>query len=202
MLLFEAVLSCLQFLQSLGAANILSNLLVGTGRTSAKIRTRDVSLTRPVQSSKNDKLYLGYRHSSMSLARVSKKAAERVLVVDNEPEVALTIKIGLEREAISSDVYIDPMKALKQFRRHSGHYFLVLSDIRMVKMSGFELVRHIRSIRPETNIILMTAFEIDKSEFVKVFPSTNVDDFLQKPFSMGTLNNLVHKYSERRLKNV
>ena len=138
----------------------------------------------------------------MSLARVSKKAAERVLVVDNEPEVALTIKIGLEREAISSDVYIDPMIALKQFRRHSGHYFLVLSDIRMVKMSGFELVRHIRSIRPETNIILMTAFEIDKSEFVKVFPSTKVDDFLQKPFSMGTLNNLVHKYSERRLKNV
>jgi two-component system, NtrC family, response regulator PilR len=123
-------------------------------------------------------------------------------VVDNESEAALKIKIELESEAISSDVYNDPLKALKQFRRHPDDYFLVLSDVRMAKMSGFELVRHIRSIRPEAYVILMTAFEIDISEFEKVFPSTKVNDILQKPFSMSTLNNLIQKYANRELTNV
>ena len=140
----------------------------------------------------------------MVLAGSVKKgnAVNRVLVVDNEPDIAITVKIGLESEGFGSDVYIDPLEALKQYHRSPDDYFLVLSDIRMPKMSGFELVRLIRSIRPDTNVILMTAFEIDISEFEKVFPSTKVNDILQKPFSMGTLNNLIQKYANRGLTNV
>ena len=55
----------------------------------------------------------------------------------------------------------------------------------------FEFVRRVRSVRPEAKIVLMTAFAIDLSEFVKVFPSTKVDGFIQKPFSMSALDDTI-----------
>jgi DNA-binding response OmpR family regulator len=128
--------------------------------------------------------------------------AKKVLAIDNEQDIAMIIKIGLESEGFESDVYVDPLDALKQYSRSPDSYFLVLSDVRMPKMSGFQLARMVRSIRPEANVILMTAFEIDKSEFGMVFPSMKVDDFLQKPFSISTLHDLVLKYSNQSVRTV
>ena len=59
---------------------------------------------------------------------------------------------------------------------------LVLSDIRMPSISGFELVRRVKHLRPEMKIILMTVFKINQSEAQIVLPSTKVDAFLNKPF--------------------
>jgi CheY-like chemotaxis protein len=123
------------------------------------------------------------------------KPGGKILVVDNDPETALTIKMELERKGISSDAFSDPLKALKHFGRHSDDYVLVLSDVRMPAMSGFKLVRRIRSIQPDTKIILMTSFEIDSSEFVRVFPSTKVDGLLQKPFAIPAVCNIIFNHS-------
>ena len=56
-------------------------------------------------------------------------------------------------------------------------------------MNGYELVRRIRTIRPETKVILMTALETDRTEISKILPSINIDGFLAKP---GSLENLVN----------
>jgi len=117
--------------------------------------------------------------------------AGKILIVDNELQSAVTIKIALDSDGMRSDAFNDPQKALEQFKLRPDDYLLILSDIRMPAMSGFEFVRQIRKIRPEASVILMTAFEIDTSEFVKVFPSTKVDGFIQKPFSMDALNEVI-----------
>ena len=52
----------------------------------------------------------------------------------------------------------------------------------MSGMSGFELVRRVKELRPEMKVILMTAFKIDMKEAQIVLPSTKVDAFLNKPF--------------------
>jgi len=165
-----------------------------------------IPLVRCSWGSKKDKLYPGYNLPCVVLkigsTKNATKVADRILVVEDEPDIALTIKVALESEGFCSDIFTDPQEALKQYRRCSDSYFLVLSDVRMPEMSGFELVRRIRSIRPESNIVLMTSFEIDNSEFVKVFPSTKVDGFLQKPFSMSTLNELVLRYGNRNLNSL
>ena len=68
---------------------------------------------------------------------------------------------------------------------------LVLSDIRMASKSGFELVRHVKDLRPEMKITLMTAFKINQSEAQIVLPSTKVDAFLNKPFRSAELIDAV-----------
>jgi two-component system, response regulator YesN len=67
----------------------------------------------------------------------------------------------------------------------------VLSDIRMPGMSGIKLARKVKEINPKVKVILMTSFEIRDNEFSKVFPSTQVDGFVQKPIQIEDLTNKI-----------
>jgi CheY-like chemotaxis protein len=72
-----------------------------------------------------------------------------------------------------------------------------VADIsRMPQMTGFEFVRQVRKIMPNTKVILMTAFEINKSEFDIVFPSIYVNALLRKPFMTLQLCAFIHKQLE------
>ena len=54
-------------------------------------------------------------------------------------------------------------------------------------MSGIQLSRKVKEINPNVKVVLMTAFEIRDNEFSKVFPSTQVDGFVQKPIGIKEL---------------
>ena len=64
---------------------------------------------------------------------------------------------------------------------------LVLSDIRMPQMNGYELVNKIRTLKPKIKIILMSAFEIREAELSRVLPSINIDRLISKPISLKSL---------------
>jgi YesN/AraC family two-component response regulator len=66
-----------------------------------------------------------------------------------------------------------------------------VSDIRMPALSGIQLARKVKEINPNVKVVLMTAFEIRGDEFSKVFPSTSVDGFIQKPFGIRDLTNKI-----------
>jgi CheY-like chemotaxis protein len=63
----------------------------------------------------------------------------------------------------------------------------LVSDVRMPALTGFQLVRKIRDLRPEMKVMLMTMFEVNKPEFEAVFPSTPIDDVIRKPFTSSQL---------------
>jgi two-component system response regulator YesN len=67
----------------------------------------------------------------------------------------------------------------------------MLSDIRMPGLSGIQLARKVKEVNPGVKVVLMTAFEIRDSEFSKVFPSTQIDGFVQKPIGMNDLANKI-----------
>jgi two-component system, response regulator YesN len=67
----------------------------------------------------------------------------------------------------------------------------MLSDIRMPGISGIKLARKVKEINPKVKVILMTSFEIKDNEFSKVFPSTQVDGFVQKPILIEDLTNKI-----------
>jgi YesN/AraC family two-component response regulator len=67
----------------------------------------------------------------------------------------------------------------------------MLSDIRMPGISGIKLARKVKEINPKVKVILMTSFEIKDNEFSKVFPSTQVDGFVQKPIQIKDLTNKI-----------
>jgi len=111
---------------------------------------------------------------------------KKILVVDDEPDITSSIKNGLQRKGFEVDTYNDPTDALSNFKPDT--YDLLLIDIRMPKMNGFELYREVKKKSSDVRICFFTAFEVYYDEFRKMFPNLEVRCFLRKPI---TINDLV-----------
>jgi CheY-like chemotaxis protein len=114
-----------------------------------------------------------------------------LLVVDDDVDIVQVLKLGLLRNRFSVDAFTNPEEALQNFKSNADSYCLVLSDIRMPGLSGIQLTKRIKAINPNVKLVLMTAFEIKDYEFSKVFPSTNVDGFIQKPIGIRELTSRI-----------
>ncbi len=89
------------------------------------------------------------------------------------------------------DSFTNPEEALQSFKSHADSYCLVLSDVRMPEISGIQLAKKAKETNPDVKVVLMTAFEIKDDEFSKVFPSTQVDGFVQKPVGIRELTDKI-----------
>ena len=116
------------------------------------------------------------------------------MVVDDEVDITAIIKVALERSNFQVDIYNDPVLALSDYK--AGMYDLLLLDIRMPDMNGFELYRKIKDIEEEEKkvkngkprVCFITAYEEFRSEFKETFPTVEeVDCFLKKPIPMPDL---------------
>lgn len=107
------------------------------------------------------------------------------MVVDDEPDVGATVKMGLERDGFAVDTFNDPQAALEHFR--PDYYELVITDIRMPNTNGFQLYRELKRKDEKIKVAFMTAFEMYASEFSKVMPDINVKCFIRKPVGMSDL---------------
>jgi YesN/AraC family two-component response regulator len=86
------------------------------------------------------------------------------------------------------------LQALEYFKLNYNDCVLVLSDIRMPGMTGFELIRMIKQINPTTKVLLMSAFEINNNELLYALGSIMIDDFIQKPVSPRKLTSIIQKH--------
>jgi DNA-binding response OmpR family regulator len=109
----------------------------------------------------------------------------RILIVDDEPDITSTLKTGLERHGFQVDTQNDPLKALADFK--PDRYAMILLDIRMPKMTGFELYRELKKKDEQASICFLTAFDIYYDEFKKMFPDMEVSCFLRKPIRISDL---------------
>jgi CheY-like chemotaxis protein len=105
------------------------------------------------------------------------------LVVDDEPDITLTLKAGLQTVGLYDvDAFNDPESALKSFK--PDFYALVMIDIMMPKMSGFELYEQLKKVDPNIKVCFLTASELyyEKNRGIE-HCALNKDLFLQKPIS-------------------
>ncbi|MFL6384352.1 MAG: response regulator [Nitrososphaeraceae archaeon] len=110
------------------------------------------------------------------------------MLVDDEPDITLSIKIGLEehkKQIFVVDTFNDPQEALSNFK--AGLYDLLLIDIKMPKMNGFELYREIEKIDNKAKVCFITAFEVYYKSLRELFPSMEVDCFIKKPITTDDL---------------
>ena len=114
---------------------------------------------------------------------------KRILLVDDEADIIFTMKDILEEEGFKVDTFNDPTIALKTYR--SNFYDLVILDIKMPKMDGFELYTKIREKEPKVKICFLTAIATFNEEFRKIRltlgKTINEDYFIQKPINMEDL---------------
>lgn len=125
--------------------------------------------------------------------RKNRNRTPRIMIVDDEADILSVIKRGLEaKKELEVEVFSSAEAALKDFEAHPQNYYdLIITDIRMPNMNGFELYRRIRELDPSVRIAFITAFEINKEEFSKVIPSVEVTDFISKPVSIAILREKI-----------
>jgi CheY-like chemotaxis protein len=126
-------------------------------------------------------------HGQLSTLNVKKA----ILVVDDDFDTANTIRLWLQRYGFRAYEFTDPVQALEYFHERMEGINLVLSDIRMPQMNGYELVIKIKTLKPKIKIILMSAFEIREGELSRVLPSINIDRLISKPISLKSLVDTV-----------
>jgi DNA-binding response OmpR family regulator len=82
-----------------------------------------------------------------------------IFMVDNEPDVNITIKMALEENGVFKvDTFNDSESALFAFE--PGHYDLAILDVRMPGMNGFQLCKKLREIDKKLKICFLTAAEL------------------------------------------
>lgn len=116
-----------------------------------------------------------------------------ILVVDDEKDIVTFIEQSLQRNGFKVSAFTDSAMALGDFKVNCKTCGLVISDIRMPGMNGYELIRKAKEIDKQVKVVLMSAFEIEDKEFHSVLPHIKVDGFLQKPFSIRALRDIVQK---------
>lgn len=121
---------------------------------------------------------------------------KKILVVDDEPDITSSIKNGLQRKGFEVDTYNDPTDALSNFKPNT--YDLLLIDIRMPKMNGFELYREVKKKSSDVRICFFTAFEVYYDEFRKMFPNLEVKCFIRKPITISDLVTHINTELEKK----
>jgi DNA-binding response OmpR family regulator len=144
------------------------------------------------------KTLIGYPAGhNMNLVRSQNK----ILLVDDEPDIMMAFKLTLEKAGFVVDTYPDPIVALSEFRPNS--YDLVILDIKMPKMNGFELHTEIRKLDQQVKVCFVTAGEMYYDELrneerrdrekEEQYCKLDGERFLQKPISNMNLVKRIEK---------
>ena len=119
------------------------------------------------------------------------KPPARLLVVDDDPDTVRVLALCLHNYGFLVDAFSNPKDALQEIKSNLESYSLVLSDGLMPELSGIQLAEKVKERNPNVKVLLLTGSEMADNEFSKVFPSTSVDGFLQKPISIRKLTDKI-----------
>jgi DNA-binding response OmpR family regulator len=116
----------------------------------------------------------------------------RILAVDDEPDLTMLCRMSLEHSGFKVDTFNDPEEALSKFK--PGSYDLIILDIKMPKMDGFELYHKIKKKDNNANICFLTASELCYEEFrKKEYYEFDKSMFIRKPIDNEELVKEVNK---------
>jgi DNA-binding response OmpR family regulator len=116
----------------------------------------------------------------------------RILVVDDEPDLTRVSTLALEYHGFKVDTFNDPQEALSKFK--SGSYDLIILDIKMPKMDGFELYHEIKKKDNNAKVCFLTASELYYEEFRnKEYRALDRNLFIRKPINNEDLVKEINK---------
>jgi DNA-binding response OmpR family regulator len=116
----------------------------------------------------------------------------RILVVDDEPDLTQVSTLALEYHGYKVDSFNDPLEALSKFK--PGSYDLIIIDIKMPKMDGFELYHEIKKKDNNAKVCFLTASELYYEEFrKKEYSALDRNLFIQKPIGNEELIKEINK---------
>jgi signal transduction histidine kinase/ActR/RegA family two-component response regulator len=124
------------------------------------------------------------------------RGEERILVVDDDPDLAHVLTIGLQRYGYEVMSLTDPVKALGVFMQAPERWDLVVSDQVMPGMTGLALIAKLKAVRPQLQAILYTGFQEGITESTAA--QQGADALLHKPVSPRTLADHIRRVMAAR----
>jgi len=110
----------------------------------------------------------------------------RIMLVDDEPDINAALSVVLKREGYDVDTFENPFIALEKLK--PGFYGLIILDVKMPQMDGFELYREIKKVDRKAKICFLTASELYYENFRKEkFAALDKELFIIKPISNAEL---------------
>jgi CheY-like chemotaxis protein len=126
------------------------------------------------------------------------KTKKRVMVVDDESDSCITFKKTLEEHGFAVDTYENSQQALHYFE--AGVYDIVILDIKMPEIPGFELYEKIKKIDSNINVCFITALAEDSSsydKFQRLHPELKQESLMLKPISMDDVARKINLMLDR-----
>ena len=115
---------------------------------------------------------------------------KKILVVDDESDICLTLATVLEGNRFVVHTFDDPLLALENFRKDL--YDLLILDIKMEKMNGLELYREIKKI-DKVKVCFLAASKFNYEVFVDVLSDLKENQFIQKPIQNKDLIKIINE---------
>ena len=114
-----------------------------------------------------------------------------ILLVDDEFDIVNLFKDLLENKNYEVIAFTNPLEALEHYKTNCNQYELIISDIRMPGMTGFDLLKNIKKIDATISFFLMSAYDaINFSELEGI----KIDGFIQKPIRIKELLSILEKH--------
>ena len=111
---------------------------------------------------------------------------DRIMLVDDEPDINAALSVVLKRGGYDVDTFESPLLALERLK--PGFYGLIMLDVKMPQMDGFELYREIKKVDKKVKICFLTASELYYESIRKEkFPPVDKELFIIKPISNAEL---------------
>jgi DNA-binding response OmpR family regulator len=105
---------------------------------------------------------------------------KRIMVVDDEHDLTLFYRMSLEYHGFEVEAFNDPSQALSNFK--TDYYDLIILDIKMPNMDGFELYKEIKEKDPNVRACFLTASELYYKEFrSREYSTLDKELFIHKP---------------------
>ncbi len=122
----------------------------------------------------------------------SQEGLKKILAVDDEADLTMLCRLALEYHEFKVDTFNDPQEALSNYK--PGYYDLVILDIKMPKMDGFQLYDEIKKKDHKAKVCFLTASELYYQEFRKrEYDVTDKNMFIRKPIENEELLKEVNR---------
>lgn len=124
----------------------------------------------------------------------SAQNADGILMLDDEFDIMSIFTLALQKQGIHVIGFTEPLLALDHFQKNSHRYWLVVSDIRMPLIDGYQFIKRVKEAKPDVKVFFMSAFLTDDIQDRTGLSLVKADEYIEKPISLNDFMKLVKKH--------
>jgi CheY-like chemotaxis protein len=170
-----------------------SSSLITTNVNDTRNSYQDKQLSRPIFENSLDNSNPIDSKGNDLFSHKKNNNNKKIILVDDEQDILFTYRAFLQDYNYEVTSFTDPSIALTYIRDHSNfNDLLVILDIRMKNLNGFQLHQQIKAIDPTIKILFVTALDI-LDELLSIVPGVSKDQIMRKPVDKKIFTNAIKK---------